>query len=86
MDRDEQIVREYLGKIEALRQREATVRQLAWKVVLSKGEPEEMERLIIETIFITSPPILFPGEKSSTSPFPPAPLLIKQPSMQVVVL
>lgn len=47
MDRDEQIVREYLGKIEALRQREATVRQLAWKVVLSKGEPEEMERLKI---------------------------------------
>ena len=47
MDRDEQIVREYLGKIEALRQREDTVRQLAWKVVLSKGEPEEMERLKI---------------------------------------
>ena len=47
MDRDEQIVREYLGKIEALRQREAAVRQLAWKVVLSKGEPEEMERLKI---------------------------------------
>ena len=47
MDRNEQIVREYLGKIEALRQREAAVRQLAWKVVLSKGEPEEMERLKI---------------------------------------
>ena len=45
MDRDEQIVREYLGKIEALRQREAAVRQLAWKVVLSKGEPEKLRRL-----------------------------------------
>ena len=47
VDREDQIIREYLGKIEALRQREDTVRQLAWKVVLSKGEPEEMERLKI---------------------------------------
>ena len=45
MDREEQIIREYLARIESLKLREQEIRQLAWKAVLSKGEPEEMERL-----------------------------------------
>ena len=45
MDREEQIIREYLARIESLKQREQEIRQLAWQVVLSKGEPEELRRL-----------------------------------------
>ena len=45
MDREEQIIREYIGRIESLKQREQEIRQLAGQVVLSKGEPEELRRL-----------------------------------------
>ena len=45
MDREEQIIREYIGRIESLKQREQRMRELAWKAVLSKGEPEAMRRL-----------------------------------------
>ena len=46
MDRDEQIIREdYLARIESLKLREQEIRQLAWQVVLSKGELEAMQRL-----------------------------------------
>ena len=45
MDREEQIIREYLARIESLKQREQKIRQLAWQVVLSKGEPEKLQRL-----------------------------------------
>ena len=45
MDREEQIIREYIGRIESRKQREQEIRQLAWQVVLSKGELEAMQRL-----------------------------------------
>ena len=47
MHREGQIIREYLTRIESLKQREEKIRQLAWKVVLSKGDPEEIMRLKI---------------------------------------